>query len=137
MIVATPEGSCNWRKLPLLPLGEILPHVRPSTPGERRPKEDIRGDLVKVHSIRLLCFKEKGTRCCFCGVEGTHFAKERHLPEHPWHVNLYGFDAEGNEVQLTKDHKIPKSLGGPDSLENMQTACAPCNEAKGNTYDPG
>ena len=33
---------------------------------------------------------------------------------------------------LTVDHKIPLSLGGPDKIENLQCLCKRCNGYKGN-----
>jgi 5-methylcytosine-specific restriction endonuclease McrA len=33
---------------------------------------------------------------------------------------------------LTLDHVIPKSRGGPGSWENLVTCCKPCNRRKGN-----
>jgi hypothetical protein len=33
--------------------------------------------------------------------------------------------------QLTVDHVIPVSAGGPTTLENLRTLCAPCNIRKG------
>lgn len=33
--------------------------------------------------------------------------------------------------QLTLDHIYPWSLGGPDTEENLQTLCQPCNSRKG------
>jgi 5-methylcytosine-specific restriction endonuclease McrA len=37
----------------------------------------------------------------------------------------------GSQKQLTLDHVIPRSQGGPHSWENVVTACAPCNSQKG------
>lgn len=33
--------------------------------------------------------------------------------------------------QLTLDHVIPKSRGGPKSWKNLTTCCVPCNQKKG------
>lgn len=38
----------------------------------------------------------------------------------------------GSRDDLTQDHFIPRSRGGPSALENLVPACAPCNTAKGN-----
>lgn len=37
----------------------------------------------------------------------------------------------GDEEDLTFDHVIPRSRGGRTTWENVVTACAPCNLAKG------
>ncbi len=46
------------------------------------------------------------------------------------HANLYGVDREGNEVLFTHDHKLARSLGGADNLNNTQVMCSPCNTKK-------
>lgn len=37
----------------------------------------------------------------------------------------------GDHRDLTCDHIHPESLGGPTTLENLQTMCRPCNSRKG------
>lgn len=71
----------------------------------------------------------------FCGIEGVFIAKERDWTAQKgskFHFNLYAITPDGKEVQMTKDHIIPKSLGGPNHPDNYQTACATCNKKKGN-----
>lgn len=36
--------------------------------------------------------------------------------------------------QLTLDHVLPKSKGGSNAFDNLQTLCKPCNEQKGAEY---
>ena len=36
---------------------------------------------------------------------------------------------------MTKDHILPKKWGGKDDIDNMQTMCKDCNEAKGSQYN--
>lgn len=40
-------------------------------------------------------------------------------------------DLRGRQF-LTRDHVIPTSRGGPNTWENVVTACSPCNNRKGN-----
>jgi hypothetical protein len=37
----------------------------------------------------------------------------------------------GATVQLSCDHIVPESKGGPTTAENLQTLCMPCNRLKG------
>ena len=37
----------------------------------------------------------------------------------------------GSRGNLTVDHVVPRSKGGPSSWENIVTSCAPCNRRKG------
>jgi 5-methylcytosine-specific restriction endonuclease McrA len=38
----------------------------------------------------------------------------------------------GSEKDLTVDHKIPKSKGGTNKFDNLQTLCYSCNQKKSN-----
>lgn len=46
---------------------------------------------------------------------------------------LCGIDASVRALEV--DHIVPKSLGGPDSLDNYQALCYKCNTNKGNRSD--
>lgn len=91
------------------------------------------GENVSMTSLRYKTFKFKGTKCVVCGIEGTKFFLERQRKDNKYHFNLYGYTPSGTEVMLTKDHILPKSKGGRDRLENMQTMCCYCNFKKGNS----
>lgn len=96
---------------------------------------EIRGEKIYALSDRYKVFFTKGYKCCDCGIEGKYFALERGVNqsnEDRYHLNLYAIDKNGKEVLMTKDHIIPKSLGGKNRLDNYQTMCCICNEQKGN-----
>ena len=46
----------------------------------------------------------------------------------------------GSEVDLTRDHVLPRSRGGSDAVANIQPLCRRCNSVKGvgeTDYRPG
>ena len=47
--------------------------------------------------------------------------------------DLYRCVTCGTHLDLTLDHIVPWSKGGPDTVENLQTMCRPCNSSKGVT----
>lgn len=85
--------------------------------------------VVKLLSLRLLLFK-RNTTCVSCGRKGSYFSLDLPINHRRPHLNLYSEDG----VLMTKDHIIPKSLGGPDKLDNLQTMCVECNSKKGANY---
>lgn len=110
---------------------EILPQIIFSDVNPRKKiKQDFDGDRIKMNSLRLNVFKEKGIKCVCCGLEGRFFAKEKSIENESYHFNLYAINENGNEVLMTKDHIMARSKGGPDHLDNMQTMCIKCNNEK-------
>ena len=110
-------------------LAKVVPHA--TTPqAKKAAKRDFDGDMIGMGSQRYQVFKHKGTTCVCCGLEGSFFAKERHEKVKTYHFNLYGINADGLEVLMTKDHIIPKSKGGKNELENYQPMCTVCNFEK-------
>lgn len=110
------------------PAEVILPLI-----GDGNPDVNLDGDFVGVSSLRMRTFKEKGTRCTVCGIEGTFFTKEKHHErDGSYHLNLYGILPNGGLRLMTKDHSVPKSKGGPDYICNTQTMCEKCNNKKDN-----
>jgi 5-methylcytosine-specific restriction protein A len=43
----------------------------------------------------------------------------------------------GSTVRLNVDHRIPRSMGGDDSLSNLTTLCASCHSRKTARHDGG
>lgn len=92
------------------------------------------GEVAKIVSQRSVVFKES-QKCICCGIEGTYFKKkEAYNPRNNWlsfHINLFA-EFDGKEIMLTKDHKVPKSRGGKNTIENYATCCHDCNKFKQN-----
>jgi 5-methylcytosine-specific restriction endonuclease McrA len=40
----------------------------------------------------------------------------------------------GTEERLSVDHIVPRTLGGDDSLSNLQVLCSSCNSSKGGRF---
>ena len=93
----------------------------------------LAGHEVKMWSKRYENFKKNGIECVRCGIRGRYFCLERHGIENErntWHFNLYAVDEDGGEILMTKDHIIPKSKGGSNSIKNFQPMCSLCNGKK-------
>jgi len=89
------------------------------------------GDPINMGRITFKVFKAMGTTCVSCGIEGQYFIKEKDPDDPFFTLNLYAIDEQGNEVMMTKDHIIPRALGGSDDPENLQVMCQRCNLKKG------
>ena len=102
----------------------ILPHISKFT-----YNHELDNVSFNLCSLRLNTFKFKGLDCVCCGRKGTHFRIQRTKNSNEnYHIGLWSDDG----IQMTKDHIIPKSFGGVDNLNNMQTMCDRCNSKKSN-----
>lgn len=101
---------------------EIIGYIKS---GKRRIFLD--GESVRVSGVRMKSFAVNGTTCVTCGLTGVFFAMEALDNDKSYHLNLYALDSNGKEVLMTRDHIIPKSKGGGEGIDNMQTMCTRCN----------
>ena len=118
----------------IVSIEEVLSNVAPLKSNNKKVYNNC---PVRMDSLRYHVFKEKGIVCVNCGLHATYFALERSVSQDTkfYHFNLYGITVDEEEVLFTKDHIIPKSLGGKDHLDNLQTMCSTCNWLKGNTVE--
>ncbi len=88
-------------------------------------------EALKITSDRYEVFRRSHI-CACCGIEASFLAAERSKTSKykRSHINMYGIK-EGREILFTKDHIVPKSKGGSNSLDNYQTLCQECNSRKG------
>lgn len=82
---------------------------------------------VSIASKKLLTFKQSLT-CATCHAVGSYFLLVRN-PHAKGRASLELFTDEGK--LLTRDHIMPKSLGGGNEMSNSQTMCLMCNSQKG------
>lgn len=98
--------------------------------------KSVSGYKMKKSSHRYQLFNRDEKICVCCGTNASFWALQfsKGHENHP-HVNLYGIDKTGNTVLFTKDHIMPRSMGGKDDLENYQIMCETCNKKKDNNID--
>lgn len=115
--------------LPIKVVLDLIP-----TKENKLPKfQKLNNIRIKMTSQRYELFLLKSCDCVSCNAKGVHFALERTLgSQGGYHLNLYAKNDLNEEVLMTKDHILPKSKGGRDSLDNYQPMCIICNGLKGN-----
>lgn len=86
---------------------------------------------VCIHNHKLRCFKNN-KHCAECGLVGNLFLLQQNYECNSVFLEMYHRDEHGLTL-FTKDHIFPRSRGGKDSFENLQTMCYICNTKKGNS----
>jgi hypothetical protein len=132
----------QYHRILILPLEVVMDATLGSYEQFVGYDEDCEDVLIKMDSLRYHTFQRSGCVCVKCGLKGQYFAVERSINRFMqrttkrFHLNLWGVDSNGVERLFTKDHVIPKSKGGLDVVENLQTMCTVCNLEKGASYSP-
>lgn len=108
-------------------IGENNLMISEMNKSENRDDIIVDGFIVRTKSLRYTTFYQKGLKCAVCGKEGTHFKLVGDPKTNRRHFELFADD----DTLITKDHIFPKSKGGRDHIDNMQTMCCECNENKG------
>lgn len=84
-----------------------------------------------------LFFKQPYCSCCGLQAQGWKLICSPdpiQLAKDIWTLNLFAM-INGELIQFTRDHIIPRSKGGDSKLSNLQTMCIDCNRLKRNTED--
>jgi 5-methylcytosine-specific restriction endonuclease McrA len=85
---------------------------------------------AKPDKYRALRRRAENTRRARLGGGGTHTIEEWHQLLRDTGNRCLRCGVSGKKVSLTVDHILPVSMGGTDSIDNIQPLCKPCNSAK-------
>lgn len=122
----------QFERIGTLSLDEVFHYIEKHFNDFGKRKVQIKDFSVAVQSLRLRTFLKKGVQCPCCSNKGSFFAVEKTKGNAGgYHLNLYGFDQDKNEVLFTHDHIMARGLGGEDNIDNSRTMCGPCNWSKG------
>lgn len=73
-------------------------------------------------------------KCKSCGLKATHAIIMRNVISNQNAICFVGVK-DGKYVPFTKDHIVPKMLGGRDNMNNLQAMCLPCNQDKSHVFE--
>lgn len=111
-----------------LPLEDVL--SRSMSQGFNARSWIHEGDKFSISRMRV--FAIHGCRCTMCGLEGTKVIMSKDNGG-GLHIDLYAETKRGYTL-MNRDHILPASKKGKDSVWNMRPTCAPCNTKRGNHY---
>lgn len=78
----------------------------------------------------------KPLKCWECGVEADRFIVKHHRNDQNKPPVLELFAHTGKSlVMMTRDHIVPKSLGGIDDVANLRPGCEKCNGRRKSTMN--
>lgn len=119
-----------------LSLDEGFSALDPADKNERLVRGRVAGRPSGWTLFRHL--KNSPIRCRFCGCQADQWVLEKGQNDQIGHpvLNLYATNADNQLVMMTRDHIIPRSLGGIDAVENLLPACGPCNVRRSNDMSP-
>lgn len=84
--------------------------------------------------LKFLVWERDDWTCQYCGRDlWMPFALWKRAGTFPFYwFNEKGRTSVSQEFRPTVDHLVPKSKGGKWEMDNLVTACFPCNLARGN-----
>lgn len=117
-------------------------HIEPITRYQRCPPGNPKWLLHKIVSgsdeaFDYICDSGGGRKVIqdvydrFDRCDGSLSSRYKIMKRDNFHCCLCGRGAEDG-VKLEVDHKTPRSLGGPDTADNLWTLCFDCNRGKSN-----
>jgi len=88
-------------------------------------------DIIVNRSKAAKLFCRKGLYCTTCETNANTAKIVLDTTSNTYSIRFYC----PNDIILTMDHIIPKSLGGGDNLSNLIPMCLKCNQTKGNNLN--
>lgn len=103
-----------------------------------KPKEErlVKGKQISICSGYQLfsSLRHQPIKCWHCSCVADRWIStigQNDIRNNPV-LNLYGITKHGKLRLMTRDHIIPKSLGGVDDIQNLRPGCDVCNGERAN-----